>query len=63
MREGVHPPHRVMILGEAETVRIIIGLELRLVNPIRLFHAKTGWRRMVISLREDLPAMARGTMR
>ena len=39
MIEEVHPPHQVMVLGEAGTVYITASVELHLVIPIQLLRA------------------------
>ena len=60
--EGVHPPHRVMVLGEVGTIHIIVGLELHLVSPTQLLRAGTDWIRVEINERKGLPTMAWETM-
>ena len=58
MIEGVHPSHQVMVLGEAGTIHIIVGLELHLVIPTQLLRAGTDWIRVEINMRKGLPTMA-----
>ena len=62
MKEGIHLPHRVMAQGEARIAYIVIGLELHPVSPIQPLRTKTGWRRVVISVRKGLPIIAWGIM-
>jgi len=62
VKDEAHPPHQVIVPGEAGTVHIVAGPELHLVSPIQPLCVKTSGRRAVISVRTGLPTMAWGIM-